>query len=568
MTTLLAAMLSLSLSTPPDSLEWATFGSGQGFYTIYERDARDTTVLHGAYVVQYLGRRVVAGSFTENRKNGLWEHYDHITGKLTARGYYTNGRRSGRWDFYTLDGYRKATKDYDFGKPVGEQVSYYVNGKPRLVIDQPADTEVRSIRLFFPNGDTLLRRRFTPDDGHFRVEHLSYYERGPKYEEYTFLLKDAHPLLNDYQERWHDYLIDIAFIDPGRRHPVVTALTYFDGPYRKYYPNGRLWEQEYYDKGVIINRMSSFNARGKPIDCGDYEDGTGTLVRLQERGDTASVERFRNGNLHGPARYFHLRNVPRAKGYYKDGKPYGEWSLHHDDGSVRERLRFHAADSVSTQGMRRAASPGFTGSYVDGFRHGKWVYTTALGDTTEYISYDRGVLHGDYCLFDGGLPFVKGTHFKGVKTGTWATYNRSGKVTYERQYDPVFATGELRITPVDDRLELDFPPTTSFKSDREVQSVEAIELLQTDPPELIKIDDKSFAVVFELGRLDGDANFIIEVEDTGHVSAIWFQMASREDFYDLALGYLQRMTCFKPLSFEGLPRHARVPIAFYFIEIR
>jgi hypothetical protein len=103
MTTVLAALVSLSISTPPDSVEWATFGAGQGFYTVYERDVRDTTLLHGAYVVQFRGRKVVAGSFYENRKSGLWEHYDHSTGKLTAKGYYINGRRIGQWDFFTFE---------------------------------------------------------------------------------------------------------------------------------------------------------------------------------------------------------------------------------------------------------------------------------------------------------------------------------------------------------------------------------------------------------------------------------------------------------------------------------
>lgn len=567
MTTLFAAMLSLTLSTPPDSLEWATFGSGRGFYTVYERDARDTTVLHGSYVVQFQGRKVVAGSFFENRKTGLWEHYDHTTGKLTSRGYYTNGRRSGRWDFYTLDGFRKATKDYNAGKPVGEQVSYYVNGKPRLIVEHPSDTVVRSMKLFYPNGDTLLRRSFSPEGDLYRVDHVSYYERGPRYEEYSFLLRKSDSLLLDYGKKWDDYLIDIAFIDPGRRHRLARSLTLFDGPYRKYHPNGRLWEQEYYERGVIINKMSTYNQRGKAVDCGDYEDGNGKLVRLQERGDTTSVEHFRNGLLEGPARYFYERNVIRAKGQYRKGEPVGQWTLHQNDGNLSETLYFHTPDSVTTKGERRAFLVDFTGLYLDGRRHGTWVHTNAYRDTTEVISFKNGLLHGRYCLYDAGLRYVCGELVRGVKRGAWTTYNRSGKVTYQRDFDPIFTTGEFRIHPEDD-FAIDFPVLTSFKSTRDVQAVEPIELLETNPPEAIKIDDHTYRVDFRVGRYDGDANFIVEVEDTGHVSAIWFQMASREDFSELALGYLQRMTCFKPLVFEGLPRHTRVPIAFYFTEIR
>ncbi len=567
MTTVLAALVSLSISTPPDSVEWATFGAGQGFYTVYERDVRDTTLLHGAYVVQFRGRKVVAGSFYENRKSGLWEHYDHSTGKLTAKGYYINGRRIGQWDFFTFDGYRKATKNYDRGKPVGEQVSYYVNGTPRLVIDQPVDTIVRSIKLFFPNGDTLMRRSFSPEGDFYRVDHVSYYERGPKYEEYSFLLRRSDSLLVDYGKKWADYLTDIAFIDPGRRHRLARSLTLFDGAYRKYHPNGRIWEQEYYEKGVIINKMSTYNQRGKPVDCGDYEDGNGTLVRLQEHGDTTSVETYRNGVLHGQARYFYERNVLRAKGHYRDGVPVGDWTLYHNDGSLSKNLRFHTADSVSTSGSQRAFADRVQGGYLDGRKHGNWVLTTALGDTTEFFTYKRGVLNGQYCLFDGGVRYVCGELIHGMKQGEWLTYNRSGKVTYERNYDPVFTTGELRLRPPDD-LVIDFPVLTSFKNERDVQDVQAIETLQSFPPESIKIGENTFTVGFRLGWLDGDANFIVEVEDTGHAVAIWFQMASREDFSEIALGYLQRMTCFKPFVFEGLPRHTRVPIAFYFTEIR
>ena len=567
MTTILAALLSLSLSAPPDSLEWATFGNGRGFYTVYERDVSDTTVLHGSYLVQFQGRKVVAGSFFENRKNGLWEHYDHTTGKLTARGYYTGGSRSGRWEFYTFDGFRKATKDYDFGKIVGEQVSYYVNGKPRLIVDQPLDTVVRAVKVLYPDGDTLLRRTYRPDGDFYRVDHVSYYERGPRYEEYSFLLRKSDSLLIDYGAKWHDYLVDIALIDPVRRHRLARSLSLFDGAYRKYHPNGRLWEQEYYEKGVIINKMSTYNQRGKPVDCGDYEDGNGTLVRLQERGDTTSVETFRNGLLEGPARYFYERNVVRAKGHYRKGVPVGRWTLHQNDGNLSEELYFHTPDSVSTKGARQSYFPGFTGLYLDGRVHGQWVFTNALNDTTEVITFKNGLLHGYYCLYDAGLRYVCGELVGGVKRGSWPTYNRSGKVTYERNFDPVFTTGELRIRPKDDFV-IDFPVLTSFKSARAVQDVEPIELLQTNPPEAIKIDDHTFTVDFRVGRFDGDANFIVEVEDTGHVTAIWFQMASREDFSELALGYLQRMTCFKPFAIEGLPRHTRVPIAFYFTEIR
>lgn len=567
MTTLFAALLSLTLSTPPDSLEWATFGNGQGFYTVYQRDARDSTLLHGSYVVQFQGRKVVAGSFFENRKTGLWEHYDHTTGKLSARGYYTNGRRSGRWDFYTLDGFKKATKDYHVGIPVGEQVSYYVNGKPRLILDQPADTVVRSLKLLFPNGDTLMRRSFTAEGDFYRVDHVSYYERGPRYEEYTFRLKKTDAILRDYRDNWADYLIDIAFIDPGRRHRLARTLTLFDGPYRKYHPNGRLWEQEYYERGVIINKMSSYNPRGKALDCGDYEDGNGTLVRLQERGDTTSVEHFRNGLLEGPARYFYERNVIRAKGQYRQGEPVGRWTLHQNDGNLSETLYFHTPDSVTTKGERRAFLVDFTGLYLDGRRHGRWVYTNAFGDTTEAIAFKNGLPHGPYCLYDAGTRYVCGEMFNGMKRGDWPTFNRNGKVTYQRNFDPVFTAGEIR-TRADDDFVIDFPVLTSFKSERDIQAVEPIEMLQTYPPQTIKLGDRMYSVNFRLGSYDGDANFIVDVEDTGHMTAIWFQSASREDFLDLALGYVRRMTCFKPLVFEGLPRHARVPIAFYFTEIR
>lgn len=555
----------MTFAAPPDTVEWATWGYPYSFMMKYQRSVNDTALLHGDFETYYAGNLVIKGRFNNRKKDGLWEHFDPRTGTKTSAGYYRGGFRNGRWEFFTIDGFRKATKDYASGMPVGMHTSYFNNGAPRLELALRNDTALTSLTLFYPWGDTLLTRGCVYGGDSALCTHRSYYRKGPRHEVYTFITHRHNETVETLLRWGHDYLADVFMLDPTHDTFLAGELTRMHGSYRRYHPTGRLWEQHYYESGRLINVLATYSRWGRIKFGGSFYEGTGTVVRYSSKGDTARVETFVHGVRHGPARYYEPRNRKRAEGFYLNGQPAARWSLRGPDQSLRGFIRFETPDSAVSEGLRKAYTPRHIGAYVNGLRQGKWVFFDYYGDTLSVEHYDRGILHGPYRLYTTGALERSGRYRDGVPDGEWLTYNRSRKVTYRMDYEALSAA-QSEYEPAH-RLELNFPIYTRFQPRAKVVDAELLPEIAFMPWEGV-VEGRRMQMRAIAGRADGDVIFAVDVEDTGHITGIRSLKSSHPEFYNAAAGFVGVMPYMIPASFEGLPRHSRRLVSFYFDELR
>lgn len=564
MNLIFSLVLAFTVTSPSDTVEWANWGHSQAFFMKYQRSVNDTTMLHGDFESYFKGNLIMKGSFKQNRKDGLWEHFDPITRKLSARGYYRHGHRNGRWEFFVADGLLRAQKDYKGGLPAGYHTSYYGTGKKRCEVKLKNDTTIESVVLFYARGDTLLRRDCKPTEWGGQCTHRSYYRKGPRYEDYNFIIDRRDSLVQKMLARGEDYLSEVFLLDPVSDELAARSATKLNGSYRKYHTSGRLWEQLYYDEGKLINALATYSWFGRNRDGGDFINGNGTHIRYSSRGDTARIENHLDGLRNGQARYFEPRNRKRAEGYFEKGKPSGRWTLRGSDQHPRAIVEFHSTDSASIKGLKRKHLDAFEGSYTKNLRQGKWVLYDYYGDTLAVEHYQQGLLHGRFKLFTSGLMERVGNYYKGVPDGKWYTFNRSGKVTWVEDFTAMSSEVEYAPPYV---LEFDHPIFSQF--DYSYKSTEATLLREfAFLPWDFVLDGKPFLMEARAGRADGEVIFAVDIEDTGHIVQVTALSAGRQDFFEAAAEYMGSMPYMRPASFEGMPRKSRQLVSFYFSEIR
>lgn len=563
-------LLSLTMLTaPPDTIEWGSWGSPELFLMRFQRSTNDSTILHGDYEVTFAGRLLIKGALNRSLKHGVWEHYHPVSRRLMAVGLYSYGVREGTWEYYNTDGSLRATKVFERGRPTETQTAYARDGQKRIELGYDAQGLIDDITLYYPNGDTLMRRTCVNSEGCIsRCVNRSYYFKGPRFENYSYTLDRCNQEVEDGLRRGDDYLSSFFMLDPGRDTYLARNIVRYDGAYRKYHNNGRLWEQHYYEDGRLINVLATYNRGGRVRDGGTITEGTGALFRYSAKGDTARVEYYVDGLRNGPARYYEPRNRKRAEGFYENNQPSGRWKLRGQDQRVRVLIDFLSPDSAQSTGVRRTQIKGHEGMYVDFMRQGKWVFYDFYGDTASIEYYDKGLLNGPFRLFNNGTIERSGAFKDGVPDGEWLTYNRSGKVTWQEVYDA--SEGDGDIAPAY-RLELDYPIHDRFRDAERSFEPELLEarLLPdyTSIPWEGNIDGRRTFMSAVAGRSDGAVIFAVDVEDTGHIYNIECVKSSRSEYYTAAADFLGMMPFMFPSVYAGLPRNSRQVISFYFTEI-
>ncbi len=557
------------LSSPPDTIEWGTWGNSEFFLMRFQRSVNDTTLLHGDYEVYFAGRMLIRGGFNRRFKHGVWEHYHPVTRRLMAVGLYKKGYRDGEWEYYHTDGSLRSRKVFDGGNASETQTAYFRDGRKRIELSRDDLGRVNDLILYYLNGDTLFRRTCdNRDECYSKCVNRSYYRRGPRFENYEYILDRCHDEVVAAMRRGEDYLTSVYLLDPGSDTYRARTVARYNGSYRRYHNNGRLWEQHYYEDGRLINALATYSRGGRLRDGGTIQEGTGTLIRYSARGDTARVEHYKNGYRHGPARYYEPRNRKRGEGYFANGEPSGTWKLRGQDQRVRTQIEFIRPDSARSTGVRRTQIKGHEGAYVDFMREGKWVFYDFYGDSASLEYYHKGLLDGPFKAFTGGALERTGRFRDGVPDGEWKTYNRSGKVTWSETYDA--SEGSADMAPPY-RLELNFPIYDRFNNSDQSYEPEWAEARMlpdyTRIPWQGNIDGRQTFMSASAGRSDGAVIFVVDVEDTGHIFNIRCLKSSRREYYTAAADFLGMMPFMYPATYAGLPRTSRQIISFYFAEI-
>lgn len=84
----------------------------------------DTDILHGLYkAYHYSGRLFLTGRYEYGKRVGEWLSY-YENGKVESRNYYCNGKYCGIWDYYSYEG----LKEYSFNMGEMDTAGQFIDG--------------------------------------------------------------------------------------------------------------------------------------------------------------------------------------------------------------------------------------------------------------------------------------------------------------------------------------------------------------------------------------------------------------------------------------------------------
>lgn len=544
-----------------DSLEWAEWGDPERFLIRFQRSKADTTLLHGRFTVRFQGNTVIDGSFKRNRKAGEWSFFDPETGARSASGNYLGGMQHETWTYASNEGTPRAEKTFYFGDLQGPAKSYYTNGNLRATFRHLNENKLSSLVYFYPNGDTAVYRSFNTDTHPWRAQHRSFYRKGPRYENYSYLIDTTS------STRWItalDPVVHFFCSSPLDDALLPDALLSLDGTYRKYHSTGYQWELFAYVRDTLDAVFSVNNQWGEPVDYGGYglrpnAPASGALIRYHATGDTASVEHYVKGVRQGAARYYDENERKLAKGYFTDGYPSGEWTFYDRDSRPQAIHRFVGRDSIFVEVTRRNDIRDSEGLYVNRLKEGTWVTYDFYGDTAEVSSFTGGMRDGAFRSYLNGARRKSGYYRENVRTGLWATYNNFGKVSWSDTLPDVRTSGKYGSAAF---YELSFPVRSTFDHRTFYETAQLLPIF--NEPFLRIIDGKAYNVTMQAGRDDGEAVFALYVEDTGHVVGLESVKFNRDEWYKTGLLALQQIPYLKPASLQGVPKRSIQLISFYF----
>ena len=166
---------------------------------------------------------------------------------LILKKYLSNGKI--KEEEYFLDGNKLYGRYWKYLKNTfyGYRISKVKNSKTELV----------TATFFYPEGQ--IRVKFATIDGKTHGKYISYYQNGQ---------------------------IEINCNYVGGKA---------DGTFLWFFENGQLWTERVYDQGRLTHIVENFNMYGKPMNKGDFKDGTGTLYEYDYQGNLIDVQHYANG---------------------------------------------------------------------------------------------------------------------------------------------------------------------------------------------------------------------------------------------------------------------------------
>jgi hypothetical protein len=113
-----------------------------------------------------------------------------------------------------------------------------------------------------------------------------------------------------------------------------------NGPWKAWYPNGRLHYSKSWKKGLENGEFHSFYANGVIKKKGRYKKSLkkGIWIENYKNGLSKQQAEFKKGNLHGKYLEFDSDGQLKVKANYKEGVLHGPYRIYDDQGNVKEKL--------------------------------------------------------------------------------------------------------------------------------------------------------------------------------------------------------------------------------------
>jgi TonB family protein len=240
----------------------------------YQVKRKEPQVKDGHYTQLYKGVKIEEGTYTNNKKTGVWNYYDY-NGQLNFSGAFEDDIKQGLWKYYYKGNltskiyYSKGNLDSIFG--------YHENSLLAYETKFNADS-TGYVKSYHKNGQ--LKSSFSLKDKRAHGIYAQYFENGKLHRE------------TEYKE--------------GERLSIIRVLD----PMGKSIDGGNLKE-----------------GKGNYIQFFDWEQGTEPNLKISRN------ENYENGLLNGAAKHYRKNGKLETKGSYKDGYETGDWKLYGENGS-------------------------------------------------------------------------------------------------------------------------------------------------------------------------------------------------------------------------------------------
>jgi len=173
-------------------------------------------------------------------------------------------------------------------------------------------------------GKELYCAIITVDGGEIKHgEYLSWYENGKP--RLVLNYKDGKA---DGKSEW--------FYDNGNPHSVSNYKDgKLDGKSEEFYSNGKPWKVINFKDSVLDGKYEKFYDNGKPWEVTNYKDGMldGNYESFFKNGKPYIVTNYKDGMLDGKYDWFYDNGKPSFISNYKDGKRDGKFEAFYDNGN-------------------------------------------------------------------------------------------------------------------------------------------------------------------------------------------------------------------------------------------
>ena len=467
------------------------------FYKVYyfensEQKSSEGFIIDGkpdAYWKTYYNTGILKSE--GNRKNflldSIWKFYNE-DGFITTEITYKENKKTGPYKIYADSGVLHQVYYLIDDKKTGEFIEYYPSGEIKKKGGFKNDT-IQETLLEFAEDDGRVIKLTTFKEGYIETEEYinnkdldgnkqgiwkEFHENGKLKKEANYRDNKINGIVKEFTKEG-ELVVFEKFKDGVE--DIEAEEVEFVQLYKEYYPDGTVKLEGGQLNGKKNGFFRTYNEKGEFIQTliykNDIKIAEGIIdTALQYQGEWTFY--FESGKLKGKGKYvdnlkvgewvyYYENGVLEQKGTYKKGKPINDWNWYHPNEKLKrnefyingliegESIEYDSTSVVVSKGnyiagrregdwYLKVGDHKEEGEYLDGDKHGVWVYTYDNNQTAFKGEFRLGIPIGKHKWYHAnGKTKLEGKYEAGMKQGDWVRYNSSGaetiKITYKNDIE-------------------------------------------------------------------------------------------------------------------------------------
>ncbi|QQR86285.1 MAG: hypothetical protein IPJ76_17105 [Flavobacteriales bacterium] len=385
------------------------------------------------------GKVKYTGSFAKDKSTGEVVRF-HRNGNKESSYQFVDGKRTGPFTEWFVNGTKESEGTYAADKRTGKHAAWYPDGTLRTEGEYDAQGREQGVHKQYNSDGTL---------------HSEFEYRGGLLIRYRYLDRSGKVLGEGKRAKGRFQFV--GFTPDGAKRMEGSYLDEGakDGPWKWYWPDGTLQEEENMKNGEQDGTQKVYRENGKLLREYRYvpgKQGEGTYHEYWLDGSPDDLGYLENGRLNGENRQTHPDGKPYEVEYFADGDREGWQSYYDVDGVLMTEERVH--DGVMREYVGYDAAGKEHDRVVLG--HGAMVMETKYpdGKVKSRIEYLNMVRHGKGTWFyPDGSKEQEGQYVNGDAHGAWKGWHPNGKIRFERTYDMDELTGVSKFYTLEGLLE-------------------------------------------------------------------------------------------------------------------